>query len=95
MYAIEFEADVRDGMIKIPSQYQGIEARHVKVIALLEDSAANEPAVAQEKPNFFADGYIDQHWRELIVTASTEALQDDDAVLQEEYGDFLSAKHSF
>jgi len=35
MYAIEFEADVQNGMIKIPSQYKELNSKHIKVIALL------------------------------------------------------------
>ncbi|MEA3642077.1 MAG: hypothetical protein VBE63_19365 [Lamprobacter sp.] len=96
MYAIEFEADIQNGMIKIPTQYQGMESKHVKVIALLDNLERNQQAAPphEEKPAFFADGYIEQHWRELIITASPDPLQDDDAVLQEEYGAYLSAKHS-
>ena len=37
MLAIEFEADVQDGMIKIPSQYKEFYWKHIKVIALLDD----------------------------------------------------------
>lgn len=96
MYAIEFEADIQNGMIKLPSQYQAMESKHVKVIALLDNLEENQQVAIPpaEKPAFFADGYIDQHWRELIITASPDPLQDDDAVLQEEYGAYLSEKHS-
>ena len=74
-------------MIIIPSQYQEMESKHVKVIALLVDTEVNEQAaVTHEEKPAFADGYIDQHWRELIITASTDPLQDDDAVLKEEFG---------
>jgi hypothetical protein len=43
MYAIEFEADIQNGMIKIPSQYQELNLKHVKVIALLDDSGTIKP----------------------------------------------------
>lgn len=96
MYAIEFEADIQNGMIKIPSQFQEMESKRVKVIALLDDPEAikQEARPHDGKQRLFSDDYIDQHWRELIITSSPDPLQDDDAVLQEEYGAYLSAKHS-
>ncbi|KAA6183920.1 hypothetical protein F2Q65_14000 [Thiohalocapsa marina] len=96
MQAIEFEANIQDGAIKLPSQYHAMESKHVKVVAWVEDSVANDQTAKphQEQTPFFADGYIDQHWRELIITTSPNPLEDDDAVLQEDYGAYLSAKHS-
>ena len=96
MYAIEFEADVQDGMIKIPSQYKELYSKHIKVIALLDDSEMIKPLekTQGEEKRLFSDEYINNHWRELIMTSSTDPLQDDDKILQEEYGEYLSAKHS-
>lgn len=96
MYAIEFEADIQDGMIKIPSQYKKLNSKHVKVIALLDDSETIKPIekTQGEEKRLFSDEYINDHWRELIMTSSTDPQQDDDIILQEEYGEFLSAKHS-
>jgi hypothetical protein len=95
VYAIEFEADVQNGMIKIPSQYQAFYGKHIKVIALLEDSETIKPVenISIEEQSQYSDEYIKEHWRELIMTSS-DPLQDDDEVLQEEYGAYLSAKHS-
>lgn len=92
MYAIEFEADVQDGIIKIPSQFKELNSRHVKVIALLDilDPVKSE----NEDKVLFSDEYISEHWRELIMTSSTDAFKEDDDILQQEYGDYLSAKHS-
>lgn len=36
MYAIEFEADIRDGAVKIPEGYKSLQARHVRVVILFE-----------------------------------------------------------
>lgn len=95
MLAIEFEADVQDGMIKIPSQYKEFYWKHIKVIALLNDSKTIKTLekTQDEETRRFSDEYINEHWRELIMTSSTDPLQDDDKILQEEYGEFLSAKH--
>lgn len=43
MYAIQFEADVQNGMIKIPSQYKELDLKHLKIIALLDDSEMIKP----------------------------------------------------
>jgi hypothetical protein len=91
MYAIEFEADIKNGMIKIPNQYHKLNSKHVKIIALIDDSEMIKPL---EEKQLFTDEYINDHWRELIMTSSTDPLQDDDKILQEEYGEYLSAKHS-
>ncbi len=97
MYAIEFEADVQNGMIKIPSQYKDLNSKHIKVIALLNDSDFIKPLekIQGEEKRQFSPEYIKNNWRELIMTSSTDPLQDDDKILQEEYGEYLSAKHSF
>ena len=97
MYAIEFEADVQNGMIKIPSQYKDLNLKHIKVIALLNDSDFIKPLekIQGEEKRQFSPEYIKNNWRELIMTSSTDPLQDDDKILQEEYGEYLSAKHSF
>tara|TARA_R110001583_G_scaffold155609_1_gene307265 strand:+ start:1596 stop:1820 length:225 start_codon:yes stop_codon:yes gene_type:complete len=39
MYAIEFEADVINGTIKIPDKYRNLEAKHLKAIILLPDES--------------------------------------------------------
>ncbi|MGZ8944554.1 MAG: hypothetical protein ACXW1W_03915 [Methylococcaceae bacterium] len=91
MYAIEFQADIKNGMIKIPSQYNKLNSKHVKVIALIDDSEIINPF---EENQLFTDEYINDHWRELIMTSSTDSLQDDDKILQKEYGEHLSAKHA-
>jgi hypothetical protein len=89
MYAIEFEADVQNGFIKIPSEYKNLNSKHLKIIALLDDSEINKPIENKQ----LTDEYINEHWRELIITSSTDSLQNDDKILQGEYGAYLSAKH--
>ncbi len=70
MYAIEFEADVQDGIIKIPAQYKELYTKHIKVIALLENSETIE-----EKPQY-SDEYIEEHWRELVTTGLSSYDED-------------------
>lgn len=65
MYAIEFEADVQDGLIKIPSQYKELESKQLKIIVLLDDPEMIKPMQENKK---FNDEYINDHWRELLMT---------------------------
>ncbi|MAN51534.1 hypothetical protein [Marinimicrobium sp.] len=46
MYAIEFEADVIDGQIRLPDEYKALESTHLKAIILIPDAptAIKEPA---------------------------------------------------
>lgn len=78
MYAIEFEADVQDGMIKIPSQYKELYSKHIKVIALLDDSEMIKPLekTQGEEKRLFSDEYINDHWRELIITGLSSYDED-------------------
>jgi len=36
MYAVEFEADIRDGLVKIPEQYAQLKNAHARIVVLLE-----------------------------------------------------------
>jgi hypothetical protein len=36
MYAIEFEADLKDGVLRIPDAYKSLTNQHVRVVMLLE-----------------------------------------------------------
>ena len=66
--------------------------KHLKIIALLDDSEIIKPI---EENQQFTDEYINVHWRELIMMSSTDPLQNDDKILQEEYGAYLNVKHSY
>jgi hypothetical protein len=35
MYAVEFEADIRDGVVKIPAQYSAVNNTHARVVILV------------------------------------------------------------
>jgi len=38
MYAVEFEADIRDGVVKIPEGYARLKNTHARVVVLVEES---------------------------------------------------------
>ena len=47
MYAIEFEADIQDGTIKIPQMYRQLENSHAKIVLMVEDSRIPAPNVEE------------------------------------------------
>ena len=74
MYTIEFEADIKNGMIKIPSRYNLLNSKHIKVVAQIDDSEIKEiPKGKQiEEKAQYSDEYIKEHWRELIMTGLSD-----------------------
>lgn len=47
-----------------------------------------------KKEMAFSDEYISENWHEFAYKASGEPEQDDDNILRENYGKYLSEKHS-
>jgi hypothetical protein len=91
MYAIEFEADVQNGMIKIPSEYKNLNSKHLKIISLLDDSEINKPIENKQ----LTDEYINEHWRELIMSGLSnydEAYYKSDQY-KEDRGNYLMGKY--
>jgi len=37
MYAVEFETDIRDGVVRIPDKYKRLNNVHARVVVLVED----------------------------------------------------------
>ncbi|TDN95397.1 MULTISPECIES: hypothetical protein [Halomonas] len=37
MYAVEFEADIRDGVVKIPEEYKRLKNAHARIVVLVEE----------------------------------------------------------
>ncbi|NWO04467.1 MAG: hypothetical protein HLX50_01825 [Alteromonadaceae bacterium] len=37
MYAIEFEADIQDGVVKIPPEYARLKNTHARVVVMVEE----------------------------------------------------------
>jgi len=40
MYAIEFEADIKNGMVKIPAEYTQLEDSHARILVMVSDEAS-------------------------------------------------------
>jgi len=47
LYAIEFEADIRDGVVKIPEQYQLLKNGHARIVVLYDTSSVANNAIEQ------------------------------------------------
>ncbi|SFU95440.1 hypothetical protein [Halomonas korlensis] len=43
MYAIEFETDIQNGMVRIPAKYESLKNRHVRVVILLDAEVVGSP----------------------------------------------------
>lgn len=41
MYAVEFEADIRDGVVKIPEQYVRLKNTHARIVVMLEGESSD------------------------------------------------------
>ena len=60
MYAIEFEAEIRDGLVKIPERYARVKNGRVRIVVLVsEDEGPETNASIQEKSINFSDYQID------------------------------------
>ena len=42
MYAIEFEADIKEGIVKIPDKYSRLKNTHARVVLLIEEPGADQ-----------------------------------------------------
>ncbi|MCL5424618.1 MAG: hypothetical protein M1154_03050 [Gammaproteobacteria bacterium] len=42
MHAIEFEADIQNGMVKIPDEYAHLKNRHARIVVLYENATEEE-----------------------------------------------------
>jgi len=60
---------------------------------VLQNLQAEKNGIRSTPEPAYSDEYLNEHWRELIMT-STSPDQDDDEVLKEQYGKYLHAKHS-
>ena len=43
MYAIEFEADIQNGVVKLPSEYASLQNSHAKIVVMVKDEVAQGP----------------------------------------------------
>lgn len=40
MYAIEFETDIQDGVVRIPAEYSQLKNGHARIVVLVEEEVA-------------------------------------------------------
>lgn len=68
MQAIQFEAQLKDGVIRLPSLYQQWqEGRQVKVIVLADDNIGDEPSI--DATSLFSAGKdINHHSGKITLT---------------------------
>ncbi|MGM0543960.1 MAG: hypothetical protein ACQERP_08810 [Pseudomonadota bacterium] len=52
MYAIEFEADIKNGVVTIPPEYNELQNHHAHIVVMIEDDTVKEPP---EKALDFSD----------------------------------------
>ncbi|PHQ14439.1 hypothetical protein [Marinobacter profundi] len=56
MYAIEFEADIRSGMVKIPAEYAHLKDAHARIVVMVRDEAL---PMVEQSPLDFSDTEIE------------------------------------
>ncbi|TDN95750.1 hypothetical protein [Halomonas ventosae] len=61
MYAVEFETDIRDGIVKIPEEHERLKNAHARVVVLVEEPEADTEVRAFSE---HSAGTIDE-WRAL------------------------------
>jgi hypothetical protein len=42
MFAIEFEADIRNGLVKIPDEYRQLDNQHAKIVLMVKDNHTSQ-----------------------------------------------------
>jgi hypothetical protein len=47
MYAIEFETDIKDGVLRIPEEYRQLKDGHARVVIMVHEELKSEP---EERP---------------------------------------------
>lgn len=69
MYAIEFETDIQNGVVKIPEQYQSLTNKHARVVILLDDEGRGNTEAQQDDIELRAasdhSAGLVEEWRDL------------------------------
>ena len=57
MYAIEFEADIQDGIVKIPAEYAQLKNAHARVVVMVDEANtdAEVKAFAEHSANIIPE----------------------------------------
>ncbi len=86
MEAIKFNADVIDGMIKIPGKYNKLKLKHLEIIALVESDYNNDTIV-------HSDDYIKKNWKKLLMECSSDSGYYKSEQYKADRGDYLMEKY--
>jgi len=88
VYTIEFEADVKNGMIKLPEELKNLESQRLVIKLSVTDNLISSSADTVS----FSDEYIKKNWEKLL----SESLADfsyNDETWKYEYGSYLAEKN--
>jgi hypothetical protein len=89
MFYANLEGDVINNFIQVRIDDVTLNNKRIEFTII-----AKEKEIKNETVDL-TDEYIEANWRNFIITSSSTPNQDDDAVLEKEYGDYLYAKHSY
>ncbi len=62
MYAIEFETDIRDGVMLIPEQYERLRNTHARVVVLIDEGETHSDPEIRAFSNHTAETI--EEWRD-------------------------------
>ncbi|MDY6797798.1 MAG: hypothetical protein SVX28_03465 [Pseudomonadota bacterium] len=88
MYAVEFEAEIRDGVVRIPEEYARLRNGHARVVVLLEDEsepASEVRAFSGHSVLVFKDNLPFDDFAGIpisTISSKVQALQSDELLLQ-------------
>lgn len=93
MYAVKFEADVRNGMIELPDEYKNLESQHLQITAIVanntispkfkEETSDTYQALEQLNSDMGGNEYLAFKLKNLSKTYSYVTTQLDDELLYE------------
>ncbi|NWH06946.1 hypothetical protein [Desulfobacter latus] len=69
MIAVKFEAEVQNGMIKIPKKYANLESMQIEVVAKVLDENRKDAHSSIFEPDNrepVSDEYLMENWRALV-----------------------------
>lgn len=73
MYAIEFEADIQDGVVRIPDEYRQLKNSHARIVVMVKEELA---ADLNESPLDLSDCQI-QAFRETDALEIQREMRDE------------------
>ena len=98
MIAVKFEAEVQNGMIKIPKEYANLESMQIEVVAkVLDENKKGAHSSISEPDNreLISDDYLMKNWRDLVaegLSKYNEAYYQSDQYADDR-GQYLAEKY--